>query len=144
MKTTATLVMLFTLFSLNTFAKDYTRWGLPEGAKARLGKGDIFQIAYAPDGAQLAVASSIGIWLYDTTTLQEVALLTGHTDKVISVAFSPAGNSIATGSDEGTIRLWDAHTRSLIQTLTGDGDMNPGLGRRVQVRWKHYRKLPRK
>ena len=43
-------------------------------------------MAYSPDGTRLAVASSIGIWLYDTATHQvgnsrngEVALLTGHT-----------------------------------------------------------------
>ena len=82
MKTPAMLAMLFTLFSVNTFAADYTRWGLPEGAKARLGKGRISgNIAYSPDGTRLAVGSSIGIWLYDTTTYQEGALLTGHTDR---------------------------------------------------------------
>ena len=31
--------LVFVLFSSNTFAQDYTRWNLPEGAKARLGKG---------------------------------------------------------------------------------------------------------
>ena len=72
MRTTVTSFILFTLFSLNTFAQDYTRWGLPEGAKARLGKGWLFgNIAYSPDGTRLAVCSSIGIWLYDTTTCIE-------------------------------------------------------------------------
>ena len=81
MKTTVTLLILFTLgFHINTFAQDYTQWGLPEGAKARIGKGTINEIQYSPDGTRLAVASSIGIWLYDTATHQEVALLTGHTD----------------------------------------------------------------
>ena len=88
MKTTATLVMLLTLFSFNTFAQDYTQWSLPDGAKARLGKGTISEIAYSPDGTRLAVAGSIGIWLYDTATYQELALLTGHTYVVTSVSFS--------------------------------------------------------
>ena len=77
MKTIVTPFILFILFTLNTFAQDYTRLALPEGAKARLGKGSINEIQYSPDGTRLAVASSIGIWLYDTTTYQEVALLTG-------------------------------------------------------------------
>ena len=77
MKTTITLILL-SLFSLNTFAQDYTQWGLPEGAKMRLGKGILSgSIAYSPDGTRLAVASSIGIWLYDTATHQEVALTHG-------------------------------------------------------------------
>ena len=95
-----TFIFMIFLFLSNAFAQDYTRWGLPEGAKARLGKGQISgNIAYSPDGTLLAVASGIGIWLYDAETYQvensrngEVALLTGHTDLVRSVAFSPDGN----------------------------------------------------
>ena len=39
MKTTVTLLILLTVVSLNTYAQDYTQWGLPDGATARLGKG---------------------------------------------------------------------------------------------------------
>ena len=119
MKTTVTLLILFALFSLNSFAQDSPQWGLPEGATARLGKGAIQEVTYSPEGTRLAVASSIGIWLYDTATHQEVALLTGHTSDVNSVAFSPNGRTIASGSGDDTIRLWDAGTGEHLQTLTG-------------------------
>ena len=39
MKTTVTFLILLTLFPLTIFAQDYTQWGLPDGAKMRLGKG---------------------------------------------------------------------------------------------------------
>ena len=123
MKIGVTPLILFTLFSLNTFAEDYTQWGLPEGARVRLGKGSINEIAYSPDGTLLAVASSIGIWMYDMQTYQEVALLTGHTSSVNSVSFSPDGNKIATGSHDSTIRLWDVATGAHIRTLTGHTDI---------------------
>ena len=123
MKTTVAVLILLALFSLNTLAQDYTRWGLPEGATARLGKGRISgNIAYSPDGTRLAVVSNIGIWLYDTATGQEVALLTGYTDWVRSVSFSPDGNTLASGSLDNTVRLWEVNTGMHIRTLTGHTD----------------------
>ena len=127
MKTAGLLLILFTLFLPNTFAEDSPQWHLPDGAKARLGKGSITgNIAYSPDGTRLAVASGIGIWLYDTTTHQETALLTGHTREVLSVAFSPDGNTIAGGTWR-IVRVWDATTGAHKHTLTGHGSAVKGL-----------------
>ena len=120
MKTTITLLILFTLFSPNIFAQDYSQWGLPEGATARLGKGIITSnIAYSPDGTRLAVAGSIGIWIYNAQTYQEIALLTGHTGRVTSIAFSPDGSVLSSGSQDNTVRVWDTVTGEHRRTLTG-------------------------
>ena len=126
MKTPKSLFFILTLLIISTtllpigFAQDSTTWNLPEGAKARLGKGSINEIAYSPDGALLAVASSIGVWLYDTNTYQEIALLTRSFRYLYhNVAFSPDGNTIASGSDDATIYLWDVNTGTLKNTLTG-------------------------
>ncbi len=113
-----TCIFLFTLSQPNGFAEDSTRWRLPEGAKARLGKGSIRQIAYSPNGIHLAAAGSAGIWVYDMTTYQEVALLTENMGPVSSVAFSPDGRTIVSGSDDGSVRLWDVLTGKHIQTFT--------------------------
>ena len=45
--------------------------------------------------------------------------LTGHTGSVYSVSFSPDGRTLASGSDDGTIRLWDVVTGGHQRTLTG-------------------------
>ena len=104
-------------------AQDYTRFSLPDGAPARLSKGRIGEgdraVAYSPDGTRLAVASSIGIWLYDASTGAEVAPLTGHTDWVTSVVYSPDGQTLASASRDDTVRLWDVNTGQEKQTLEG-------------------------
>ena len=102
----------------NNLAQDPMQWNLPEDAKARLGKGRISEIQYSPDGTILAVASGIGIWLYDTTTHQETSLLTDHTGLVNRLAFSPDGHTFASGDRDGTIILWDRSIGAQ-KTLTG-------------------------
>ena len=117
------LLLVCVLFVQDSRAQDHTHLSLPEGAIARLGKGYIGAgdrvVAYSPDGTRLAVASSIGIWLYDANTGAEVALLTGHMGVVTSVSFSPEGTTLASGSYDATIRLWKVATGQLKTTLTG-------------------------
>ena len=115
------LILSTFLYVPNTTAENepYTQWGLPEGAKARLGKGEINDITCTQDGALLAVASQIGIWIYDVQTSEALALLTEHTGRINSIAFSPDGNTLASGSHDNTVRLWDVGTRTEIGTLEG-------------------------
>lgn len=43
----------------------------------------------------------------------------GNTGFIMSVAFSPDGRTLVTGSAGNTVKLWDAKTGELRQTLTG-------------------------
>ena len=120
------LLLVGVLFASASRAQDYTRWNLPEGALARLGKGSVAwgdrAVAYSPDGTRLAVASNIGVWLYDAHTGDEVALLIEHTSlvySVYSVAFSPDGKTLASASRDGTVQLWEVSTGQLKATLKG-------------------------
>ncbi|VVB64682.1 WD domain, G-beta repeat [uncultured archaeon] len=48
-----------------------------------------------------------------------ICTLTGHSDKVTSVAFSPDGQTLASGSDDHTLKLWDVASRTEAATLAG-------------------------
>ena len=90
--------------------KDYSQWELPKAAKARLGKGGVNVIEFSPDGAQLAVGSNIGIWLYDVETSEEKSLFMGGCR---SLAFSPDGRFLAnSGGYPGVpkVELWEIAT----------------------------------
>ena len=56
--------------------KDYTQWELSKETKARLGKGRVPDIQFSPDGTQFVVGTSIGVWLYDANSGEEIALFT--------------------------------------------------------------------
>ncbi|MDE0552622.1 MAG: WD40 repeat domain-containing protein, partial [Candidatus Poribacteria bacterium] len=117
-----TLFLLSTLFSLHISAEDYTQWGLPKGAKARLGKGSIRKLAYTPDGNQLLVASSIGIWTYDADTMETLGLLNSTRFSNGDVVFSPDRRLFATrrGDREKTAaHLWNRIQRQHITNLKG-------------------------
>ena len=48
-----------------------------------------------------------------------VFVTTGHTEAVLSVAFSPDGQQLASGSGDTTVRLWDLNTQTPMYTCTG-------------------------
>ena len=128
-KTLVSTTILFTLslFILlpHTAAENHTTLSLPEGAVARLGKGWINEIEYSGAGDIIAVASTVGIWLYDAETGDEQALLTGHTGPVRSISFNSDDTELVSGSDDNTVRLWDVATRTLKATYIGHtGDVN--------------------
>jgi len=57
--------------------------------------------------------------VWDTTTGTKVATLTGHTDGVLGVSFSPDGSRIATCGRDQIIRIWSVATFEEFGQLAG-------------------------
>jgi WD40 repeat protein len=79
-------------------------------------RDDLQAIAWSPDGRQLAISTGsvyeernldnlIHIWSMETHEIE--FSLEGHTDLVSTIAWSPDGQKLASGSWDGTIRIWD-------------------------------------
>ncbi|KIO30953.1 hypothetical protein M407DRAFT_68604, partial [Tulasnella calospora MUT 4182] len=111
--------------------------GTPIGEPLRGHDNEINSVAFSPDGKLLTSESddqTIRLWDAKTGALIQKSLshhddqinkpLRGHDGLVLSVAFSLDGKLLASGSNDQTIRLWDAKTGAPIgEPLRGHGDL---------------------
>ena len=56
--------------------------------------------------------------------LFDMYLLSGHAEGVYSVAFSADGSKVVSGSGDQTVKIWNAYSGEVIQTLSGEKDNN--------------------
>ncbi|PIL33657.1 hypothetical protein GSI_04280 [Ganoderma sinense ZZ0214-1] len=87
-------------------------------------------LAFDPEGRRIATAHE---WSYSRPTPEECAVrvwdvatgailatLTGHTECVMAVSFSPDGSALLSISRDGSVRIWDALSGEHRMTLGGN------------------------
>ncbi|MEN9610557.1 MAG: hypothetical protein RLZZ628_1371 [Bacteroidota bacterium] len=77
----------------------------------------IYSLAYAPDGKTFACINSPSVQIRETGSGRFVADFKGHTDVLTSMAYSPDGRFLLTGSQDKSLKLWSITTGTILRTI---------------------------
>jgi WD40 repeat protein len=64
-------------------------------------------VALTPDGRTLAAAQGKAVCLWDVPSGKVLVKIQRHTEVIDALSFTPDGKNLASGSRDGTVRLWD-------------------------------------
>ncbi len=92
------------------------RGSAPDGALARLGKGQIGNFALSPDGKVLAVGYAFGVDLYSSETFQLNKTVTTKAH-VWSVSFFNDGKTLIAGLQDGSFSQIDTDSGQIIKNI---------------------------
>lgn len=86
--------------------------------------GVLRTVSFDPDSHFLAtsiIANKVALeaWIYEIPSGRRVAVLDGHQDQIYSLAYSPDGKHLVTGSLDSTARVWDARKLKELAVLRG-------------------------
>ena len=97
-------------------------------------RGSIKSIDWSPDGKYIAASglsdNSIIIWNIITSKLE--IKLVGHENIVNSIAWNPNGKILASGSDDGTVKVWNTESGVIISTFSLSPEINE-IGRSKSI-----------
>jgi WD40 repeat protein len=93
-----------------------------EEVVTRVPAPEVCGVRFSPDGKLLAWESGTAVGFIDATTGKHIHSYDAHTGPVTALAYSPDGKLIATGSEDGTVRVWNPDTGEPVGALRGHKD----------------------
>ena len=82
-------------------------------------QGIILEVLMSPKFAQDHAPAAISAFQEIRAADAQVAVLSGHRDRIYTAAYSSDGTRIVTASNDGTARIWDAQTGAQLGVLLG-------------------------
>lgn len=79
-----------------------------------------YSIALSPDGKVLAIGYEKLVWLLNSQDMSVIGRLEGPGNYILSLAFTPDGDRLASAALDGTVRLWQVSNGALLQDLESD------------------------
>ena len=98
---------------------DLEKQQVQNSLSSSLHNGHSHSMAFSPDSRHLAIGGEKDILIWDVTGNEEPTLLRGHEHIVECLVFSRDGNTLASGSFDTTIKLWNVATSALRHDLVG-------------------------
>lgn len=131
------------ILASGSYDKTVILWEVETGQQLHVLEGQtgvVYSVAFSPDGAILAsgaVDGTVVLWDMEAvmagpaakppqpsptptvTVLSPPRTLEGHAERVWAVAFSPDGQTLASGSADETVILWDVESGQQVRALEG-------------------------
>ncbi|MBX3727790.1 MAG: WD40 repeat domain-containing protein, partial [Candidatus Sumerlaeia bacterium] len=85
-----------------------------------------FAVALTPDNSRFVIGSHSKVTIYDMATGNEIRVIPRPNEVVSTIAVSPDGTHLLTGTLTAAVTMWNLETGALVRTFTGHTGVNGG------------------
>lgn len=85
--------------------------------KIKTSDREVRETIFTPDGRYMVSVINERIDIWELDNVKTIMSLRGHQNKIYSIACSPDGKILASGSEDNTLKIWDMNTGKELKTI---------------------------